>query len=208
MNREQQLALIDNEQTKIELRSQSERLNVHEKRIEDLEDLRNIESRFLLLNQEVAKWVRQYAEALDEFRWRREDQNRKINQLSAESIRIGHDTQAQMALISSVHEEIEKIKSSLSQNQKNLEENITNRCANVLETSNAHLEKVKAELVVSPAQILENNNEIKRKVEIALIDSNTAILKSTNLESMFKVIDRKIENLSQLIKKLELERPT
>lgn len=64
--------------------------------------------------------------------------------------------------------------------------------------------KTRADLVVSPAQIISNNNDLVKKVEAAVLDGSNATSKIANFELQIRVLEKKIESLGILLKKLEL----
>lgn len=68
----------------------------------------------------------------------------------------------------------------------------------------AKIEAVKQEFISSPKSVVESNQEVSKKVELAHLDSQNAMLKLGNLETQFRIFDRKLENLDIRIKKMEL----
>lgn len=68
----------------------------------------------------------------------------------------------------------------------------------------ALLDNMRKELAVNPATIFEQNDVMMKKLETAMLDGSNAMLKQNNTDVNLKLLERKLENLSLLVKKLDL----
>lgn len=66
------------------------------------------------------------------------------------------------------------------------------------------MQKIRDDLVVSPAQIISNNSDLLKKLEVAQLDGSNAMSKVSNFELQIRVLEKKIESLGIQLKKIEL----
>jgi hypothetical protein len=64
--------------------------------------------------------------------------------------------------------------------------------------------KIREELVVSPAQIISSNQDLLRKIESAQLDGSNAMSKVNNFDLQIRILEKKIESLGILLKKIEI----
>lgn len=92
------------------------------------------------------------------------------------------------------------------QNQKhtNMQDDFFSKIESEKKSVESKFQKLEKELVVSPASVFEQNKDLLRKLESASLDGTNAMLKVNNMDLAIRIIEKKIENLSILIKKIEL----
>lgn len=66
------------------------------------------------------------------------------------------------------------------------------------------ISSLRKDLVVSPALILENNEQLMLRIQSAELDGTNAMLKVNNMDTNYRIIEKKIESLLILLKKIEL----
>ena len=88
---------------------------------------------------------------------------------------------------------------------KNIQESQAANLASFKKLYEENLGKLKSDLTVSPSSVFQQNNDIIQKLESASLDGSNAMLKVNNMDMHIKILERKIEKLDILIKKLELQ---
>lgn len=68
----------------------------------------------------------------------------------------------------------------------------------------AKLKALKEEILSRPTGIPELRKELDDKIELATLNGTNSVLRTTNNERQLLLIDKKIENIYQLIKQIEL----
>lgn len=65
---------------------------------------------------------------------------------------------------------------------------------------------LRAKVEATPATVLSSNEDVLKKLEIAMLEASNAMLKVNNTDTNIRILDRKIENALQLVKKMDLEK--
>lgn len=67
------------------------------------------------------------------------------------------------------------------------------------------LKSLKEEIISIPSELPKLQKEVDQKIELVELNGQNAVLRSSNNEKQIMLVERKIENIYQLIKKLELQ---
>lgn len=110
--------------------------------------------------------------------------------------------------IESLEEDLIHVKKLIAISSDNQSDICSKSSAAIKDYLIAQLEDIKRMFVASPKSAIESNQETAKKVEMAQLDSQNAMLKLGNLETQFRIFDRKLENLDIRIKKIELAQIT
>ena len=101
-------------------------------------------------------------------------------------------------------DEISDVKEELSQKIVSISTVFSNRFDDHVEKQKKQVEFIGAQALAAPKSILESNNSLIDKIELSRLDGSNAILKASNLELAVKLLERKLENLTLQVKKIEL----
>lgn len=69
-----------------------------------------------------------------------------------------------------------------------------------------YMNDTKIEMIGSPASMESVRKEILNKLNMTMLDGSNAVLKSSNNEQQIKILEKKLENLSMLMKKNEFSK--
>lgn len=101
-------------------------------------------------------------------------------------------------------EKIETTKQDLSSKIVSISTAFSNRFDAHADQQKKQLDVFGAQAMAAPKSVMESNNSILEKLEVATLDASNSMMKVNNLELSMKVWERKLENLTIQVKKLEL----
>lgn len=110
--------------------------------------------------------------------------------------------------IDSIEEDLIHVKKLISISSDNQSDICSKSYTAIKDYLITQLEDIKRMFVANPKSAVESNLDTAKKVEMAQLDSQNAMLKLGNLETQFRIFDRKLENLDIRTKKIELAQIT
>lgn len=96
-----------------------------------------------------------------------------------------------------------KIK-EVSQKIASVEEQLHSKIGIFFDKISKEIESCKLQVKLTPDSIGDLKKELTDSLETGALDASNAVLKAENAEHQFRILDRKLENINQLLKKLEL----
>jgi len=103
-----------------------------------------------------------------------------------------------------MEKQITETKDVLSQKIVSISTAFTSRFDEHAEKQKKQLETFSNHALTAPKSVIESNQTIIEQLEVATLDSSNAILKTNNMELTLKLLERKLENLTIQVKKIEL----
>lgn len=128
---------------------------------------------------------------------------------SLETVKITtntHDTEISMfrRAFPIIDKKIDDTKEELSSKIVSISSAFNNRFDEHAEKQKKQLEMFGSQAMSAPNSVIESNKQLLDKIEVACIDGANALLKSSNVEMSVKLLERKLENLTLQVKKIEL----
>lgn len=102
--------------------------------------------------------------------------------------------------ISMINEEIESIREHRENIQRDFK-HLIDRCSQQVD---AKLVAQKEEILSKPSEVIPIIKELNQKIDLVELNGQNALLRSSNNEKQIMLVERKIENLYQLLKKLDI----
>ena len=105
------------------------------------------------------------------------------------------------------HVEINLLKSLARQQQQTIEkftEHVQQALDKVCYESVDNVKRLREEILSRPSEVKDIRKEFDEKLELVTLNGTNSVLRSTNCEKHLNLIEKKIENIYQLIKQLEL----
>lgn len=196
---------IKSENFKIEIESINHKINEYKKLIDSCLSIRNeildFHSFKKNYNEESKEFIGQVAALFV--------QNKTVSdkQINTENTINGlrESTEKFKASLEKIFAEIEAVKKGLA--SVNYQDQLSHMKSNLemfKQEINSKVSSIAADLVVPPKQIIASNEDVLKKLEMAQLDGSNAILKANNMDLQIKILERRIENILQQVKKLEL----
>jgi chromosome segregation ATPase len=99
---------------------------------------------------------------------------------------------------------VSEAKEALNQKIETVSNGFALRFTEHADKQKSQLESFRAEAFSAPKSVIESNNRILEKLEVATLDASNSMLKVNNFDLNLKLLERKLEQLTLQVKKLEL----
>lgn len=183
----------------------NENVNVFKRLISEISDKYQDVEALKPLNHKFESSVQAYQVLHDSLKSQKDILKIEIDSISQKLNKVNDVTEDHQKRLENLENNFITLKSS-QENKISFLQDHFNASLNALkkEIQNSLL-KMQTDLTVSPASVYEQNNNLVRKLESASLDGTNAMLKVNNMDLAIRIVEKKIENLSILIKKLELQ---
>ncbi len=145
--------------------------------------------------------LKEFRQTIGDFETHMKNQDSKIQELKDEQEQLVYqeDLTISLRLIDSALNELRKTQKAMHSEFNGLIERLK------IDFSN-QIKSLKEELISRPTGISELQKLLESKIELVELNGQNAVLRSANNEKQLLLVERKIDNIYQLIKKLELSK--
>lgn len=188
-----------------EINSINENVNVFKRLIAEIADKYQDVEALKPLNHKFESSVKAYQNLHDSLKSQKDVLKVEIDSISHKLNKMNVGMEESQKRLENIEYNFNALKNSQEAKFSFIQQHFNTSLDALRKELQSSLSKMQADLIVSPASVYEQNNNLVRKLESASLDGTNAMLKVNNMDLAIRIIEKKIENLSILIKKIELQ---
>lgn len=183
----------------LSLREHEKQLNIHKAFYGGIRS--DVESKINEIMNATMTSLKEFRQIIGDCETHMKDQDSEILKLNQaqQNLVSDEDLKTSLRLIDSAINDLRKSQNALHSEFNGLIERLK------IDLSN-QVKALREELIARPTGIPELQRLLESKIELVELNGQNAVLRSSNNEKQLLLVDRKIDNIYQLIKKLELSK--